>query len=107
MTNTENTQGTKKMKLKTAIKRIEKTGLKLTEEKNGQYWVYYGGETLAFYAVEDWENPEGDMVIDLINLTFTDQLKKDKNPMNGNCYTTYYENLKRAMESFIPSGKVA
>lgn len=94
------------MKLETAIKRIEKTGLKLSSSENGQYWVYCEGSTLAFYAVEDWEKP-GQMVIDLINITWTDLLAKDKCMMNGNCYTTYYSNLKQAMTSFIPNGKIA
>ena len=90
------------MKLKTAIKRIEKLGLKLNSDKNGQYWVKLEGSTLAFYAVENWEDPQGEQLIDLINITHTDLLAKDTCYANGNCYTTYFDNLTQCIKSFCP-----
>ena len=97
------------MTLTNALKKLAKAGLTIESTKtwDGEsHIVKYGGQTLAFYSLPDWQD-ETKIVIDLINITDSERLAADTNMMNGNCYTTYYDNFTQAIKSFVPTGKAA
>jgi len=97
------------MKLVNAIKKLQAAGLTIESIKtwDGEsHTIRYGDYILEFYSLPHWVD-ETNIVIDCISITDIERRNAETNPLNHNCYTTYYDNFTRAMKSFVPTGKAA
>lgn len=85
------------MQFNNAIKKMKKVGEVTVDGL--QAWVKRGGETLAIRGQKDWQDETKTVVVS-IHVTNTTAVENDSNPMNGNCYTTYYDNMAQALKYF-------
>jgi len=88
------------MKLSSAIKKIEKAGLKLESKDNYLFWVKNGNYTFEFFAVKDWQD-ETKMIVQNFCIVLSAAKANDKNPFNSNCYNIFYDNFTKALRSLL------
>ena len=83
------------MKLSSAIKKIEKAGLKV-ESKENLYWVKNGDYTFEFFAVKDWKD-ETNIIVR--NFCLVLSAAKARDPYNSNCYNIFYSSFTKGLNS--------
>lgn len=86
------------MKTSNAIKKLTKMGVELTiSEDQKRIEARFGDDLLTIHSQIDWQT-KTHLVLSSISSTNTRLLSADTNMMNGNCYTTYYDNLTQALK---------
>jgi hypothetical protein len=83
------------MQLKNAIKKMSKVGE--VKIDGMQAWVSNGGSTISVRAQKDWRD---ETKTEVVSISKTNDVAVENDPINANCYVTFYDNLTQAMRYF-------